>query len=141
MNEFGCLPPSVENHGPQICKNVTGHVMPMRTVDSKIDCPKPCKLFKVRAISHTKPQARGSQGTSTVKILFNELVTISTDQYSYTWLNLVAEVGGYVGLFLGYSVFQMTDLMEVIIQRVIFPRMVDFRHQLKNSMLRLINWL
>ena len=32
-------------------------------------------------------------------------------------LNLVAEVGGYVGLFLGYSVLQVTDLMDILIHR------------------------
>ena len=52
-----------------------------------------------------------------VQIFLNELIEVSYDQYSYIWLNLVAEVGGYVGLFLGFSVFQVTDLMDVLLQR------------------------
>ena len=54
---------------------------------------------------------------NSVKILLHELIEVSYDQYSYIWLNLVAEVGGYVGLFLGFSVFQMTDLMDSLLQR------------------------
>ena len=50
-------------------------------------------------------------------IRYPETTKISTDQYAYTWLNLVAEVGGYVGLFLGYSVYQMTDLVDILLQR------------------------
>ena len=44
----------------------------------------------------------------------HEVITVTQDQYSYNWLNLVAEVGGYVGLFLGLSVYQVTDLVDKI---------------------------
>ena len=62
-------------------------------------------------------------------IRFQETTTISTDQYSYTWLNLVAEVGGYVGLFLGYSVYQMTDLLDIFLQW----NLVEYHENLKNA--------
>ena len=55
-----------------------------------------------------------------VEIIFDKLITVSHDQYSYSWLNLVAEVGGYVGLFLGVSVYQSTFLLEKLFQRRFF---------------------
>ena len=47
----------------------------------------------------------------------------STDQYAYTWLSLVAEVGGYVGLFLGVLVYQVTNVIDIISK--IFIRKLD----------------
>ena len=68
-----------------------------------------------RAVSDFWVKEVGSYTGSNMKISLHDLVTVSNDQYSYTWLNLVAEVGGYVGLFLGYSVFEATNLMELAI--------------------------
>ena len=51
-----------------------------------------------------------------IEVRFKELISVSQDQYSYLWLNLVAEVGGYVGLFLGFSVFQLTDLLDMFLR-------------------------
>ena len=141
MNKFGCIPPSLGNYGFPICKDVTGHDKPMRIVDKLIDCPKPCTLFKIGSLNQRGSFSNSGQPVRMImKIFMNEMVTISTDQYAYTWLNLVAEVGGYVGLFLGYSVFQVADLLEVMMERVLLPRIIAFRSQL-SSILSLISWL
>ena len=56
--------------------------------------------------------------SGTLSVSFKELITISKDHYYYTWLNFVAEFGGYVGLFLGYSVLQASDLIDKLIQKI-----------------------
>ena len=86
----------------------------MPEVDKMIDCPQPCTIFKMqpRITSYAINEQIGA-----LDIRFPEKTTISTDQYSYTWLNLVAELGGYVGLFLGYSVYQLTDLIDFFLQK------------------------
>ena len=123
MAMFGCVPPSLGNYELQVCMNATnstnaikGASFSMRDVDKLIDCLKPCTMFKIRVRPNDETEDPISDAT--ISITFQELITISNDQYSFTWLNLVAEVGGYVGLFLGYSVFQFTDLMDLIIRRV-----------------------
>ena len=87
----------------------------MPEVYKLIDCRMPCTMFKMqqRILSPSSIE----EGAGTLYLKFPETTTISTDQYSYTWLNLVAEVGGYVGLFLGYSVYQMTDLIDLLLQK------------------------
>ena len=87
----------------------------MPEVYKLIDCRMPCTMFKMqqRILSPSSIE----EGAGTLYLKFPETTTISTDQYSYTWLNLVAEVGGYVGLFLGYSVYQMTDLIDMLLQK------------------------
>ena len=86
----------------------------MPEVEKLIDCPKPCTMFKMqpRTILYAT-----DTNAADLDIRFPETTTISTDQYSYTWLNLVAELGGYVGLFLGYSVYQLTDLIDFFLQK------------------------
>ena len=71
----------------------------MPEVYKLIDCRMPCTMFKMqqRILSPSAIE----EGAGALYLKFPETTTISTDQYSYTWLNLVAEVGGYVGLFLG----------------------------------------
>ena len=87
----------------------------MSEVDKMIDCPQPCTMFKMNP--RTTGMALYNGIVNYLDIRYPETTKISTDQYAYTWLNLVAEVGGYVGLFLGYSVYQMTDLVDILLQR------------------------
>lgn len=117
MELFGCIPPSLTTEGLEICANATS--FSMREVDKRIQCPKPCTVFKMRSRTDDVFKIRfdPKDGVLETEVRFHELITISNDQHSYTWLNLVAEVGGYVGLFLGYSVLQVTDLMDILIQK------------------------
>ena len=39
-------------------------------------------------------------------------VVIKTSVEEYTWVTMVAEVGGYVGLFLGVAVVDMVYMMD-----------------------------
>ena len=97
----------------------------MPEVEKLIDCPKPCTMFKMQP--RMVLYAATDTNAADLDIRFPEKTTISTDQYSYTWLNLVAGVGGYVGLFLGYSVYQMTDLVDIFLQL----SWVEYREYLK----------
>ena len=100
----------------------------MDEVEKLIDCPKPCTIYKMQPRTNTLYLGYMTD-IAGLDIRFQETTTISTDQYSYTWLNLVAEVGGYVGLFLGYSVYQMTDLLDIVLQW----NLVEYHENLKNA--------
>ena len=110
---FGCIPPALGDYGLPTCKD--GSKYPMSEINDLIDCPQPCAKYTMRVRSEYDLIL--DDDVTNIKIIFKEMITVSYDQYSYIWLNLVAEVGGYVGLFLGFSVFQMTDLMDVLLQR------------------------
>ena len=116
MENYGCIPPSLGNYGLETCKD--GSKVSMRVIHNLIDCPKPCAKYSMRLRTEhgSNPGILGLQQKS-IKIILNEVIAVSYDQYSYIWLNLVAEVGGYVGLFLGFSVFQVTDIVEMLLQR------------------------
>ena len=54
-----------------------------------------------------------------VTIFFEEFIRVTRDYYTYTEISLIAEIGGYVGLFLGVSVNQVTNLMNFIAANIV----------------------
>ena len=46
-----------------------------------------------------------------IRCMFPESFEVHKAYYAYDELSLIAEIGGYVGLFLGSSVYQITDLL------------------------------
>ena len=57
---------------------------------------------------------------STVVINFQENVEVVSSYYLYSGLSLIAEVGGYVGLFLGVSINQIANFIEWILTWINF---------------------
>ena len=48
-------------------------------------------------------------------LTYKEFIRSAVSSYSYTILELIAEVGGYVGLFLGISINQSIDLISQLV--------------------------
>ena len=48
-------------------------------------------------------------------LYMNQKVLVTEEVFLYTGLSLIAEVGGYVGLFLGVSVNQISVLTEILL--------------------------
>ena len=130
MSKFNCTTP----WGPEkdyICTNETIGLMAQKLYNDYFKyqnasrlkhCPKSCILMKMRPGNGDKSFQNLMYGkrSGTIAFNLNEIITVTTDSYSYIWLNFVAEVGGYVGLFLGYSVYQVTDILEKILPRKLF---------------------
>ena len=55
-----------------------------------------------------------------VTLLFdeNEVIKVYESYYIYSGLSMIAEIGGYVGLFLGISVNQETILMDFVLSKI-----------------------
>ena len=51
-------------------------------------------------------------------MLFKENIKVTKAYHIYSGLSLVAEIGGYVGLFLGVSINQITYLFDVFVQNI-----------------------
>ena len=53
-------------------------------------------------------------GYTKVKLRLDDAVVISEEIFLYSILSMIAEVGGYVGLFLGVSVYQLTEFSHYV---------------------------
>ena len=79
IKRFGCIPPSLGNYGLQTCTSYSKYSMP--EVNDLIDCPKPCAKYSMRERVEENYDVEYSLGS--IKIVFNELITVSYDQYSF----------------------------------------------------------
>ena len=78
-------------------------------------CPKPCQQY---IISFNKEERNISLFFTTLEMQFPKYIRVSSSYYSYTILELLAEVGGYFGLFLGVSIIQISGLMEILMAKL-----------------------
>ena len=74
-------------------------------------CPYPCN-FLINRITTTK--YRDQTSVDKIMLTFDKYIKVTTSTYGYTELELLAELGGYVGLFLGLSVFDLRLVFDKI---------------------------
>ena len=71
--------------------------------------------IKIMRASETKANIKlVERGQAEVRLTFNEQVHETVAYYSYDELSFIAEIGGYVGLFLGASIYQTADLFQFL---------------------------
>ena len=119
MDRFGCTTP-FDSNKENICTEKEKSIEAWKfykkmTVSPIKNCSYPCKFLRV-LVTPAKvrnPQNEKKQGW--IKMQFNKFIRVTNAEYSYTELELLAEFGGYVGLFLGISVFHFSDLFDKIL--------------------------
>lgn len=119
LKKVGCTYP-YGNNLENICKNETQAGM----IDYELFefwhqdhvCTHPCTNLLVTGKFDVKSQAQYYY-ESLVSFHFYKRVKVVRNQYSYTMLSMVAEIGGYVGLFLGVGLLQAFDFIKMLVSR------------------------
>ena len=75
------------------------------------ECPYPCK--------YTRIQMGSKSNDDIMQFEFNKFIKTTKSRYAYRELEFLAEFGGYVGLFLGISVFHLRELFQGLIHIVL----------------------
>ena len=76
----------------------------------------PCHTLKVTGTQQrTKPLANVTYSDRILKVYWPQTVTRVTEKDLYVWRNLCAEIGGYVGMFWGFSLLNLADGVVVVI--------------------------
>ena len=119
MEKFGCKTPFGLN-SDNICtdqdqsdKAIEFYKSQWKNRFNIKQCPYPCKSTKVymgRGSEYKKPE---------LKFKFNKFIKTTKSRYAYQELELLAEFGGYVGLFLGISVFHLREVFQTLIHIVL----------------------
>ena len=76
------------------------------------ECPYPCQ-FLMSGITTTNYKDKNDT-ENLIYLKFDKFIKVTTSTYDYTELELLAELGGYVGLFLGLSVFDLRLVFKKI---------------------------
>ena len=128
IKKFGCTTP----FGPNKDKICTDLKVAMEVFglyreiwkNQETSCKVPCTRYTIKpALLKEQPLPWSEQwtdiGAIPIDILFNEEILTSEEVFLYSTLSLIAEIGGYVGLFLGVSVYQISSLAEMIFVQII----------------------
>ena len=114
QNENGCTVPWILNTA-NICKkpeniNSTFWTHWNRVTNQLSDCPIPCDSLKVNVGGKNVKKISPNQ-TASWLIYFPTRIMISTEEELYPSLSMLAEIGGYVGLLLGFSLWNVVVLI------------------------------
>ena len=113
MMEYGCTPPFFGNK-EKICTNekITKQVYEYwKNARYNTNCYNSCQAISVSANWMRK---KTNQKDSQVNFYFPNRVKVVKSYYAYSSLSLIAEIGGYFGLFLGVSINQITYLTLIV---------------------------
>ena len=125
MKEIGCTTPFGLNK-TSICTNREDAINAINLfldmtyfnqTKANLYCPKSCTYMMTSFSSFTK-ETKPKNGPGYLELRFQRFIKVSRSRVAYGWLELLAEVGGYVGLFLGVSINQISSLSKSFFTRV-----------------------
>ena len=76
-------------------------------------CLEPCSFLSIKI----NKASETNDSYPRLEMYFEEYIQEIVNYYSYDSLSFIAEIGGYVGLFLGYSILQITELFSFLIRK------------------------
>ena len=129
LEKYGCTNPYGPNKD-KICQDQVNGSKAMELYEEifvkKISkCSKPCSFVSTKAIKTKDTRKYYSANIngkikhySLVVIDFKENIKVTDAYHTYSGLSLIAEIGGYVGLFLGVSVNQVSVLMNILLDKI-----------------------
>ena len=124
LTAVGCTTPYMPNK-TKICTDankgkmayeIYKKFMPALSEKNHEGCHFPCSYFKVS--SDVSLVSKRNTKLASVALSFEQLIQDTKSYYIYSGLSLIAEIGGYVGLFLGISINQMTNLFDRIVNAI-----------------------
>ena len=125
--DIGCTVPYIPDKS-QICVNpieatkarlIFQNITEWNQTKAQKLCPKTCLQYIISVGSKNLMKANTYNTCNTyLTVDFPKFIKVSRTYLSYTNLELIAEVGGYVGLFLGVSINQISDLFRIIVGKL-----------------------
>ena len=125
MEKVNCTWPFLQNKN-HICTEVDSTIKAMRIGTNerkRSKCPNPCNYIKITTIPSIGHHKKADK---LLQFYLQHRIKVHKAYYAYDEVSLLAEIGGYVGLFLGYSVYQITDMFDI------------FFHSLKRKLLKYV---
>ena len=124
MKIFGCTTPFGLNKSA-ICTNTNSSAEALKLYDlyhSKPEkhCPNLCNFLEVslRTQFVTNSSKDDEPGRSYIAFSLKNTIKVTNSHFLYDGLTLMAEIGGYVGLFLGISVVHVNDMIRNVLERI-----------------------
>ena len=94
-----------------------------RVTNQYNDCETPCHRLIVDLGAKEVITLDNNKTSALFHLYFPQKMLVIKENYLYTVLNLLAEIGGYMGLLLGYSLFNIATFVNKIIDYHIQKRL------------------
>ena len=78
----------------------------------KYQCLYPCTLIHTRETFSRDYDAKKDQGLATISFHFEENIKVMKSSYLVSFYTLVSNIGGCIGIFLGWSIMQLKDIID-----------------------------
>ena len=124
MADVGCTTPFHPNK-TQICTDIAQGAQSLKIYNrtyanpDNATCPSSCVYLTTKVIkTHDAYQPAvnvkggGQRNISAMEVVYRENIKVTRAIYLYSGLSLIAEIGGYVGLFLGVSIIQINNIIS-----------------------------
>ena len=110
------------NFKENICRNETDGKAAYTTYswlrNSGGSCLHPCKYLTPLIIKQSEKNVAKDHQLE-LGLEFENTIKKVTSYYDYTELSFIAEVGGYIGLFLGFSLYHITDAIKYVLSKIL----------------------
>ena len=123
MTKLGCTTPFGLNKS-EICTESNSSSKALKLYDLYLHkpdtvCPELCNFLEVSLRTQLSIKSNeDTSGTSYVKFSLKNTIKVTKSHFLYNGLTLMAEIGGYVGLFLGISVVHVNDMVRNVLERI-----------------------
>ena len=117
---YGCTTPFEKNKN-NICtdpndiplaRNLSEKYYPRTRSNFDTTCDNPCSYMRLKITKIW--EKNNNEGEGSIKLVFEENIKVTKAYYLYTEYILIAELGGYIGLFLGVSINQISDYLDTL---------------------------
>ena len=78
----------------------------------KYQCLYPCTLIHTKETFSRDYDAKKDQGLATINLMFQENIKVMKSSYLVSFFDLVSNIGGCIGIFLGWSILQVKDIID-----------------------------
>ena len=82
------------------------------------NCIEPCKYIEANFQSGNPHDRESDKNHTFLKIYFKQTVQKIHSYYIYDGLSFIAEMGGYIGLFTGFSFYNFADIFTLFLKKV-----------------------
>ena len=87
-------------------------------INKGLGCLEACSYMSIKVTKAGEREEKELKNQGRLILSFRQKIHKTEAYYLYEGISLVADTGGFVGLFLGASVYQMADLFESFMSRV-----------------------
>ena len=89
----------------------------LQSVEEKTNCKRPC-TYNVFSLANNVQQLRTPNFTKVLLLLESNTILEKKQAYVYPWTSLVAEFGGTLGLFVGFSFLMIWDFFDEVVSKI-----------------------